>query len=37
MADAVHLRAAEIYPAVLERVTADLDGRALSGQESGEF
>ena len=36
MADAVHLRAAEIYSAVLERIAVDWDGGLLPGSKSGE-
>jgi hypothetical protein len=39
MADAVHLRAAEIYPAVLERVAFGLDGveRRAARREGGNL
>ena len=35
VADALHLRAEEIYSTVLERVAAGLDGGALSGKKPG--
>jgi len=36
MAHALHLRAEEIYSAVLECVAVDWDGGALPGQKSGK-